>query len=209
MFRSRRRPIVISQADHARFAATIALAWGNAAFPRPEVPWDRFVEGVAVHDRGYGELDSDPIGGGMAPGRWLEIQQGSFRPRGRDPIVDLIAAMHVRRLVGDDPAGDEMERAFPALRDGAGVTVETAVAADRITNVCDMVSFDFCFEVPVEDEAAGIRYWILGDGRVTLDPWPLAVPRLVGLVTAYAADSYPSRLEPVVAPFDICPLATL
>jgi hypothetical protein len=40
---------------------------------------------------------------------------------------------------------------------------------------------------------------------ITLDPWPLAVPRLLGIVTAFEADGYPERLQPVAIPFDVVP----
>src|SRR5437868_3074723 len=97
MFRSRRRAVVFPQADHARFAGAIALAWRE----RPQLPFDSFVRGVADHDRGYGGLDVD--------------------------------------------------------------------------------------------------------GSVTIDPWPLRLSELTGLVTAYDAAGYPERLVPVVVPFAVTP----
>ncbi len=204
MFPSRRRPIVFTQADHARFSAAIALAWGNDEFPRPPLPFDAFVRGVALHDRGYGEIDNDPLL--QTPReRWLEIQRNSFRPRGVEPIVDLLVALHVRRLLGDDPAGDEMAAQLPALHAAAGVSEADGRAADAITNLCDSVAFDFCFEEPKSGTASGIHFRVDGLGPVELDPWSLGVPRLVGLVTAYEADGYPERLEPVIVPFEIVP----
>ena len=140
--------------------------------------------------------------------RWLEIQRNGFRPRGVDPIVDLVVALHVRRLVGDEPAGHEMAAQLPAIHAAAGVSEADGQAADVITNVCDMIAFDFCFEEPESGSVAGIHSQIDGLGGVELDPWPLGVPRLVGLVTAYEADGYPDRLEPVVVPFEIRPLGT-
>ncbi len=58
MIRSRRRAVVFPQADHARLADTLALAWRD----RPALPFDSFVRGVADHDRGYGEYDNDELG---------------------------------------------------------------------------------------------------------------------------------------------------
>ena len=204
MFQSRRRPLVVPQADHARFSAAIALAWGNDRFPRPPIPFDRFVQGVALHDRGYGEHDDDPIFG-TERARWIEIQRDSFRPRGDDPVADLVVALHVRRLVRDDPVGVEMDAQLPALHAAAGVTAEDARAADAITQLCDAIAFDFALEEPERGAAAGVAYTVDGLGGITLDPWPLAVPRLLGLVTAFAADGYPERLEPVVMPFAVHP----
>jgi hypothetical protein len=204
VFRSRRRPVIFPQADHARFSAVIALAWGNDRFPRPPLPFDAFIRGVALHDRGYGELDNDPLLETPRP-RWIEIQRNGFRPRGVDPVVDLVVGLHVRRLVGPDPAGEEMAAALPALHAAAGVSEADALAADAITALCDGVAFDFCFEEPESGTAGGVHYRVDGCGGVTLDPWPLSVPRVVGIVTAYEEEGYPARLEPVVVPFSIAP----
>ena len=85
----------------------------------------------------------------------------------------------------------------------AGVTREQAEAADAITNVCDVISFEFCFETKSEREVRGHRLALDGLGDVTVDPWPFRVPQLVGLVTGYEREGYPERLVPVVAPFEI------
>jgi hypothetical protein len=206
MFRSRRRPIVFPQADHARLAGAIALAWRE----RPPLPFDSFVRGVADHDRGYGERDADEIGA-VESERWVGIQRRGFTMRSGDAVVDLVAALHVRRLLSSQD--DEHERAayaevdalLPSLVDAAGVTAAEAEQADAITNVCDRLAFAFCFEAPSEGEVRGIAYALDGHGSITLEPWPLEVPRLLGLATAYEADGYPERLAPVVVPFDLRP----
>lgn len=208
MFRSVRRPVIVPQADHARFSAAIALAWRE----RPPLPFESFVRGVADHDRGYGEHDNDEIGV-VESARWVEIQRRGFRPRGEDAVVDLVVALHIRRLLS--PPEDELEVAalaeldelLPGLVAAAGVTREEADAADAVTNVCDRIAFLFPFEEAATGEVRGIAYELDGNGSVVLDPWPLAVPRLPGLVTAYEADGYPGRLVPVVVPFDIRPAA--
>lgn len=100
-----------------------------------------------------------------------------------------------------------MDALLPSLLDAAGVTAEEAELADAITNVCDRIALRFCFEEPGEGAAHGISYALDGHGAITLEPWPLDVPRLVGLVTAYEADGYPERLVPVVVPFDVTPLS--
>jgi hypothetical protein len=202
-FHSRRRPIVFPQAEHARFAAALALAWAD----RPPLPFESFVRGVAEHDRGYGELDDDPIGG-VASERWVEIQRRGFTPRNGDPVADLVAAMHIRRLLssrGDEAeaaAHDQVEELLPGLLAAAGASGEAAEAADAVTNVCDVISFEFCFEEPSERDVRGFRIRLDGLGHIDVDPWPFAVPRLLGLVTAFERDGYPNRLRPVSVPFD-------
>ena len=193
MFRSKRRPVVYSQAEHARLAGAIAAAWRPEDVP---LPFDSFVRGVTLHDRGYGELDDDPIGGGMSDERWTEIQTRGFRMRSGDDVTDLVVALHIRRLIGDEaehPLAREIDAAL-------GDVPEAARAADRITELCDRVSFAFCFEEP----ASGAGFTYDGDETVVLDPWPLAVPELRCVVGGFAADGYPGRLEPVVGLVRLC-----
>jgi hypothetical protein len=200
-FHSRRRPIVVPQADHARFAGALALAWAEP----PPLPLASLVRGVADHDRGYGEHDDDPLGGGTAPDRWLEIQRRGFAPRGEDDVVDLVVALHVRRLIGEGPAFAEVDAVVQELLARTGIPPETATAVDAVTNVCDVVSYLFCFEEPGEVTVRGRRIRVDGEGLVEVDPWPFALPRLAGLVTAFERDGYPERLVPVPVPFDVRP----
>ena len=100
MFRSARRAVVYPQAEHAVFAGMIALAWGNEHSPLPPLPIDSFVRGVALHDRGYGELDVDEIGS-VAGSRWVDTQRAGFGNHDSNPVVDLVASMHVCRLVSN------------------------------------------------------------------------------------------------------------
>lgn len=170
--------------------------------PPRGLPFASFVRGVADHDRGYGELDDDPIGGVMSEEHWLGIQRRGFAPHGEDAVVDLVVAMHVRRLIGEGEAFDEIDTLIPSLCEAAGVTRDVADAADAITNVCDVISFEFCFEQPNERDVRGYRIAVDGEGGIEVDPWPFAASRLLGLVTAFEADGYPERLVPVVTPFE-------
>lgn len=212
--------MVYPQAEHARLAAVLALHWGNDQFARPELPFRSFVTGVALHDRGYGQLDNDAIGE-VAGDRWIEIQEAGFAPAGEDAVVDLVVAMHVHRLVsyggGDVREGvaAHMAEALPRLRVAAGVDEATAADADRITNLCDLVSFDFCEEeatsgsvaiVPAPGaEPVPVRYSVDGHGGVTLSPWPLTVPALSEVVVGFRSDGYPDALAPVVVEFTARP----
>jgi hypothetical protein len=210
MFRSARRPVVYPQAEHARLAATIAAAWGNDEVERPRLPFESFVRGVAVHDRGYGNLDADGIGE-VSPERWIDLQRRSFEPRHEDPVVDLVVAMHACRLVSwsRSPAAAtalaEMDAALPAIREAAGVDEPDALEADRVTDLCDRISFDLCVEAPASGSVGSFSYELDGEGIVTLDPWPLGVPRLPGVLVGFEADGYPDALRPVASRFELKP----
>lgn len=184
--------------EHAAFAAGIALQWKD----RPHVPFDSFIRGVALHDRGYGELDEDEIGA-VEENRWLEIQRRGFGAHDDDPIVDLIVSLHVARLVGDDDPS--FRDGLPALLERADVDDASAAGADWITNLCDRISFDVCLEQPEEGSLREIGYAYDGGNRVTVDPWPFAVPHFGVLLVGYRADGYPHTLERVVEPITFAP----
>ena len=220
MFRSARRQVVYPQAEHARLAAALALHWGNDTFARPSLPFPSFVRGVALHDRGYGQLDADGIGE-VEPDRWIAIQEAGFTPTGDDPVVDLVVAMHVQRLVSwgrsdaDQAVAARMAAELPLYQAAAGVDAATAAAADAVTNLCDMVAFDFCVEretsgsvtVPptVGAKPVAVGYQLDGGADIVLSPWPLRVPELSGVAVGFRSDDYPHVLDPVVVEFHVRP----
>lgn len=217
MFVSRRRPVVFSQYEHARLAGTLALHWGNSRFPRPPLPFESFVAGVTLHDFGYGLLDEHPIGAMEAPERHATLER-LVDARLADPIAETVALFHARRLIGDtDPTlASRCETRIDAALARGGVSRSAHEIADRITDLCDTVAFHFCFEAPYASEAkvpcaqgseAICRVaWTLDEtNRVTLDPWPLSVPRLDVRVVAFEAARYPGMLVPLTVPCALRP----
>jgi hypothetical protein len=192
---------VYPQAEHQRLAGVIAAAWGNDQVERPPLPFESWVRGVAVHDRAYGELDTDLIGA-IAPERWIEIQTPAVEPQTGDAVVDLVVAMHVQRLADDFV---DLDAHVPDRLADAGVEPEDAAAADVITNLCDTLSFTFCFEEPASGSVGAFSYAVSADGSATLAPWPLGVPELTETVVGYRADGYPQRLDPVERVFRLRP----
>jgi hypothetical protein len=224
VFRSKRRPIVFPQSEHLRLAGDLALFWGNGAFDAPPVERVSFVAGVALHDRGYGPVDSDGIGE-MTEERWLAITRRGFAMQSGDPIADMIVRFHLRRLASyEDTPGRralcaEMDAAITAAFNsalaGSDLSWDTFERLDCITRFCDCVSFDFCFEAPVEGSVS-IYPWNRGreqvevgyrveEGRITIDSWPLSVPSHAGYLVGYLTEGYPQRQTPVVVPYSVVP----
>ena len=218
MFKSKRRPIVIPQSEHLKLVGTLALLWGNADFDLPPIERLSMVAGMGFHDRGYGFLDNSPIGG-MTDEEWEPIARRSFYTQYSDITADMIAKYHFRRLASH---GDLRER--KALTAEFSQEIEKQLAAhklskelfdrmDRITDLCDTLSFDFCFELPAEakisvfprndsKDEVSIHYHV-EDGIIHATPWPFSVDTYEGYIVGYKLDGYPDQLDPVILPFHL------
>lgn len=116
--------------------------------------------------------------------------------RSSDEVSDLVVALHIRRLIGarDIPLAREIDETL-------GEVSAEARQADKLTELCDLASFAFCFEGPMSGD--GFAYD--GNEKITLDPWPLGMPLLRCVVGGFKADGYPERLEPVIGMVQLCP----
>jgi hypothetical protein len=130
-----------------------------------------------------------------------------------DPTADLIAKLHLKRLTsyGHAPARQalaaEMAQAIQANIERHGLDATIFERIDRITNLCDRIAFDFCFEAPAEgnvrifprnnrDAEMTVRYQVR-DGTIEVNPWPFGVESHSGYLIGYQLQGYPAALEPV------------
>jgi hypothetical protein len=221
MFKSKLRPIAIPQSEHQKLAGTLALLWGNGGFERPPVPFDSFLAGVGLHDRAYGPLDNFPIGE-VSQEEWLALTRKGFDMTWADALADAIAKMHLQRLAsyGKTPARQteaaSMAQTITKVVAQHGLDAKLLARIDRITNLCDDIAFDFCFEAPAQgavyvmprntdDEEVEVRYRI-GDGVIQVDPWPFAVESHRGYLVGYQLQGYPQVLEPVMVTYELASL---
>lgn len=219
MFRSKARPIVITQYEHGRLAGTLASLWGNERFDRPGLDFGAFVEGVTLHDWGYGLVDDVPIRE-ASEADWLTVVRKGIANRFDHPITDIVTKLHLRRLLALDISPvrealiEEIDGLVANRLPESGRTRAEFDWADKITRFCDNVAFDFSFEAPVErtypisprvdsnDETA-VSYKLRHDGDVLIEPWPFSEPSFSGIVIGYQRESFPGNLIPVVIPYHI------
>lgn len=218
MFKSKQRPIAIPQWEHQKLAGTLALLWGNADFERPPVSFESFLTGIGLHDRAYGPMDNLPIGE-LPEQEWLALTRRGFAMTWADPVADVIAKVHLQRLTsyGSAPARQamaaEMAQEISAQIQRHGLDVAIFKRIDRITNLCDRIAFDFCFEAPAEgevrifprhdrDEEVTIRYHTAGS-TIQVDPWPFALDTHAGYLVGYQLENYPTVLEPAMLPYQV------
>lgn len=229
MFVSRTRSVVYPQFEHARLAGAIAQHWGNEQFCLPELPFHAFCSGVALHDFGYGLLDTHDIVG-MGAAERLATFESMMSLRFDDPVVEVVAKMHVARLLswaGLTELEADCRQALASLVRETGVPLSVFQDADTITSLCDAIAFDFCFEQSKTGSVAVLADGNLnhridlhyamdfrsvggddqGDvtGRVRLAPWPLSVGKLNGYLFAYEQSGYPEVLKPRPVTFELLP----
>jgi len=181
------------------------------------------VQGVTLHDWHYGVLDNLSISS-ASEAEWLVMARCGLEMRLGDPVADILAKLHLRRLYGFNPspprqaAMDEIDAYVAHRAPGTGYSLRQYEWADTITRFCDYASFFFAFEAPCEHTfpvrtVAGsesetlLTLCILGDGVVTVAPWPFSPSRLDGILLGYRARGYPKYLEPVIVPYHIMPSA--
>jgi hypothetical protein len=226
MFKSRVRDIIFPQYEHGRLAGTVARAWGNEAFERPALDFDAFVAGVTLHDWGYGTIDNLPIG--AAPEKeWLEVIRKNVEKRYDHPTTDIIVKLHLRRLLSMFPsaAREALIAQVDERIDGRLLESEAPFEkyrrADKITRLCDMISFAFCFESPSQltyevfpqqgsdHQMTDITFEIRPSGEIIVTPWPFSVPIISGVTYAFEAQGYPDTLNPLVVPFKIIQIGSI
>jgi len=221
VFVSQRRPIIIPQDEHARLAAQIAARWGNERFHPPPLPLASLVKGIALHDRGYGHFDNYPLGS-IPDDVWLRITQAGFFLPEDDLVADIISKSHLKRLMSHST--DERQQTLTREWEGviADLIGRTGICpavfdwADHITELCDKISYHFCFESPVTDSVEewadgvdapheAITFSLAGDGVIRLSPWPFADSAVTGFIFGYASEGYPDRLSPLLVPYRCVP----
>jgi hypothetical protein len=216
MFKSKRRPIVIPQSEHLRLVGTLAMLWGNEDFDSPPIDRASMIAGMGLHDRGYGVVDNSPLGG-VSEEQWNQITRRGFYMQYTDIVADTIAKYHLRRLASYNQSAerqtmtDEFSRAIDSQLRQHNLSGEMFDRTDRITNLCDTISFDFCFDLPAsgavsifprnsEKTEVPVQYYV-DEGVINVMPWPFSVDNHEGYLIAYQLDGYPARLDPFIVPF--------
>ena len=222
MFKSKVRPLVIPQFEHARLAAKLASMWGNAHFDRPEIPFSSFIEGVALHDWQYSNFDNLSIGD-ISEAEWLSVMHQGIDLHFDDPIAEVIAKLHMMRLVRTPTSPtrkkivEEFEACISSVVEQTGFSRDQFEWADRITRFCDSLAFDFAFERPTQDaipvfaktndsDETSLAYEIKPDGIIKIDPWPFSAPSFSGMITGYHLEGYPKTTTPKIIQYQINPL---
>ncbi len=148
-------------------------------------------------------------------------RHGFFMPCA-DPVADVITRHHLLRLVTgrDTPArqalAQEMRLALDEEMGQHALDADLFKAVDRMTNLCDRISFDFCREKPTEGQLelsarysppeGRVIYYKVAGSDISLDPWPLQPEAYDSYLVAYQLEGYPEQLDALIVPYHLRPM---
>ena len=221
MFTSKVRNVVIPQVNHAYLAGILAFHWGNQDYDKPKLSFDSFVKAVGNHHFGYGFLDTINFLE-LGDEGIVDVFKKDCEATLEDPLSELIIKFHNMRLIKGRlsriPSDiiqkylKELESQIEKDLSKTNVPKEDFLWIDRLVDVCDRISFEFCFESPVttkksvykkleDKEQVDIEYKIEPNGVIKVSPWPFSKTEITGYIQGYKSKAYPSKLEPVNVPF--------
>ncbi len=218
MFKSKSRDVITPQSEHLKLVGTLAMVWGNEQFDSPLIEKNSMVMGMGLHDRGYGYLDNSPIGG-MSDEEWQVIAQRGFNMECSDAVADAIVKYHIRRLASYGKT-DIRKALFAEFAQGVEEHLKRYNLSqvqfdrmDRITDLLDQISFEFCFDIPASGsvsifsrnrgEAEVSVHYHVDDGEINVTPWPFSMDEYRGYLVAYRKEGYPEKLDPVILPYHL------
>ena len=218
MFKSKSRPIVVPQSEHLKLVGALAMLWGNADFDLPPIDHNSMIAGMSLHDRGYGFLDNSAIGE-MKEETWHGIAHRGFSMYNSDAVANTIVKYHVRRLARNNntPERQAMAAEFSQAIDEHlkkhNLSRELFDRMDRITDLTDRISFEFCFDAPAtnsvavfprngKDTEVTVEFHV-ENGIIHAAPWPFSVDEYEGYVVAYQLDGYPERPDPFILKYQL------
>lgn len=219
MFKSKTRDVIVPQSEHAQLAGTLALLWGNDKFDRPDFNFDSFVMGVALHDFGHAYFDMHEIGA-MDDDQSYKVDSSLVSVKLPNRIANAVAHFHILRLLRKYSQGsdliDKCEKHILNDIELSGISREKYIWSDRITEFCDFLSFDFCFDKPSEricevspkwddNHTISVQFKYDGNEIVRISPWPLKVKSYQGYILGYVSKGYPNILEPIIRKYMLLP----
>lgn len=217
MFRSEVRELIVTQREHARLAGFIAAHWGNESFEKPRLNLHSLVKGITFHQNGYDVFDKVDFRT-LSELELVEVYRRDIKVELRDTTAELVNLYHQLRLINKKIKENPEFTTFISLRKKVENLISQKMAeqnfreedyawSNRITHLCDKISFNFCFGEPIEEEV-GIypkvetqelmraRITIKDPETVIVDPWPFSKNTIDSLVIGYRQENYPRKLIP-------------
>lgn len=156
----------------------------------------------------------------------INVFRDDFNVQMSDREAELINMFHQFRLVSKRLKTKPSEK-FEKLQKDFEIGIENKLTsskyskddflwADRITNLCDRISFNFSFGEDIvepisvypkvgSDEKIEIRQLLRDKSTIELDSWPFSSKEIRNVVIAYENENYPKLLKTVLLEFRLLP----
>lgn len=218
IYQAKKCRVVIPQRNHAHLASQIAEYWGNNSFELPKIPLETIVKGIAFHQNGYEPFDTISVkeltGDALA-----QILKRDFYYEMGDIEAELISMFHQHRLVQvilSNRASEEfldLEMEFDheihKKLQSSKYDKTAFIWSNRITHLCDKLSFNFCIGNKVEETVPLFRkvsdelsidshHSLFDTDKMKLKPWPFSSESIKLNVVGYKSEKYPEQLDPVL-----------
>lgn len=226
MFTYKSKNLVIPQREHARLAGNIAVYWGNKHFDLPRIPLSTVVKGITFHQNGYDTFDINPVGE-MSEDILYRVFENDFNVDMKDQNAELVNMFHQFRLVNGKVKREGSEK-FKKLKEEFNQVIQTRLKTskfrekdflwtNRITHLCDKVSFNFCMENKVEEIVPlyiktnsqvmqNSKHRLVSENTVQLDSWPFSIREIKSVVIGYEKLNYPNHLIPHLLQVKLVPM---
>lgn len=218
VFRRRNQNTVIPQYEHTKIAGHLATYFGNEIFPRPDLEWNDFLLAVQNHDMGYGVPGKDifEIGNITRDDREKLLKDCVSVDFG-NVTAEILVKQHFLRLINNDEFLDFylwLNEDVQSLIESSNVDTEQFNVADRIFDLLDAISFDFCWQADASDYTVKLFNssnteteveFQIKDNVIRVNPWPFKLSAIEGAITAFDAGGYPDILNPRLVDYIVLP----
>ncbi len=183
------RWLLVTQGDHARFAAQLLASWRTP--PPQRLPdFEELLFAVREHDNGWREIDAAPLlhPEGDRPHDFMTLpeperralwERGTARYAAHHPLASLVITEHALHLLGESEGSSGSSSPTDLAERRTELIEQTGCPDTELANLyhwlalVDWLSLVACNRWPEPFERGGLRgVWL--DGCLQLEPFPLA-----------------------------------
>ena len=156
----------------------------------------------------------------------INVFKNDFNVQMSDTNAELISMFHQLRLISKrlttkpsdkfEKLRKEFEVAIKEKLPSSKYSKDDFLWADRITNLCDRISFNFSFGEEMAESISvypkvgsgdiiEIKQLLKDEHTIELENWPFSTKQIRNVVIAYESEGYPKLLRPVLLEFRLLP----
>ncbi len=207
MFYHQSSNLIIPHRFHARFASQIASFWGNEDFLLPLLSKEKWLSGIADHDRWYDEFDVVDIIALRDNERERLTQRKKYREQSiqkmnGEAVIDSIVLSHVKEMSKKLFSVDKEINEIIAKQNNNDIDYDML---QSLTLFFDSIAFDCSLWKDSDDTLTVPTYiwdwqkrtvtYIITWKTITIDPRPFYIPHFEILLYWCKREKYPINID--------------